>query len=339
MPLLFTENETNTQRIFGVANRSPYVKDSINDYIVHGRTEAVNPEKKGTKVAADYHLNVPAGECQVVRLRLSSVAPATAGSNGDRAGPFGRHFQEVFQARRNEADEFYAAIIPESLDADAANVMRQALAGMLWSKQFYHYDVDKWLEERGSDPFKASRKAAPRNDHWHHMYNGDVISMPDKWEYPWYAAWDLAFHVLALTLVDPDFGKQQLKLMLRERYMHPNGQIPAYEWNFGDVNPPVHAWATIFTYRLEKGQTGRRRPRLAQELLPEIAAEFHLVGEPQGPVGPKRLRGRLPGSRQHRRVRPERRPCRPADIWSRRTALPGWRFTAKTCWKSPRNWR
>ena len=139
---------------------------------------------------------------------------------------------------------------------DAANVMRQALAGMLWSKQFYCYDVDRWLEERGSDPFKATRKAAPRNDHWHHMYNGDVISMPDKWEYPWYAAWDLAFHVIALTLVDPDFGKAQLKLMLRERYMHPNGQIPAYEWNFGDVNPPVHAWATIFTYRLEKGQQG-----------------------------------------------------------------------------------
>ena len=127
---------------------------------------------------------------------------------------------------------------------------------MLWSKQFYHYDVDKWLEERGSDPFKATRKSAPRNDHWHHMYNGDVISMPDKWEYPWYAAWDLAFHVLALTLVDPDFGKQQLKLMLRERYMHPNGQIPAYEWNFGDVNPPVHAWSTIFTYRLEKAAQG-----------------------------------------------------------------------------------
>ena len=148
------------------------------------------------------------------------------------------------------------AVIPKSLDADAANVIRQALAGMMWSKQFYHYDVDKWLEERGSDPFKESRKAAPRNDHWHHMYNGDVISMPDKWEYPWYAAWDLAFHVLALTLVDPDFGKQQLKLMLRERYMHPNGQIPAYEWNFGDVNPPVHAWSTIFTYRLDKAQNG-----------------------------------------------------------------------------------
>jgi hypothetical protein len=134
--------------------------------------------------------------------------------------------------------------------------MRQALAGMLWSKQFYHYDVDKWLEERGSDPFKTTRKQAPRNDQWHHMYNGDVISMPDKWEYPWYAAWDLAFHVIALTLVDPDFGKQQLRLMLRERYMHPNGQIPAYEWNFGDVNPPVHAWSTVFTYVLEMAKTG-----------------------------------------------------------------------------------
>ena len=188
--------------------------------------------------------------------------------------------------------------------------MRQALAGMLWSKQFYHYDVDKWLEERGSDPFKATRKAAPRNDHWHHMYNGDVISMPDKWEYPWYAAWDLAFHVLALTLVDPDFGKQQLKLMLRERYMHPNGQIPAYEWNFGDVNPPVHAWSTIFTYRLEKAQNGRGRQGLAQELLSEAAAELHLVGQSQGPLGAQRLRGRLPGPGQHRRVRSQ---CAAAD--------------------------
>jgi len=255
--LLFTENETNTHRIFGIPNRTPYVKDSINDYLVHGRKVAVNPEKKGTKAAAHYLLTVGAGQCQVVRLRLSKVEPAALTQpNGKAAAGFGRRFNNTLQARRDEADEFYAAIIPSSLDADAALVMRQALAGMLWTKQFYHYDVDKWLEERGSDPFKPTRKAAPRNDHWHHMYNGDVISMPDKWEYPWYAAWDLAFHVLALTLVDPEFGKQQLKLMLRERYMHPNGQLPAYEWNFGDVNPPVHAWSTIFTYRLEKAQKG-----------------------------------------------------------------------------------
>ncbi len=257
VPLLFTENETNTQRIFGVPNRSPYVKDSINNYIVHGQKEVVNPEKQGTKVAAHYRLTVDPGACQVVRLRLSSVPPSVPPqTNGEGAVPFSGHFDESLQARRREADEFYAAITPASLDADAANVMRQALAGMLWSKQFYHYDVDKWLEERGSDPFKPTRKVAPRNDSWHHMYNGDVISMPDKWEYPWYAAWDLAFHVLALTLVDEEFGKQQLKLMLRERYMHPNGQIPAYEWNFGDVNPPVHAWSTIFTYRLEQARRG-----------------------------------------------------------------------------------
>jgi len=255
--LLFTENETNTQRIFGVPNRTPYVKDSIHDYVVSGRQSAVNPEKRGTKMAAHYRLTVNPGQSQVVRLRLSDVAPAAlASGNGAGVTPLGSRFEDVLNARRKEADEFYASITPRSLTPDQANVMRQALAGMLWSKQFYLYDVDKWLEERGSDPFKATRKAAPRNDHWHHMYNGDVISMPDKWEYPWYAAWDLAFHVLALTLVDPDFGKKQLKLMLKERYMHPNGQIPAYEWNFGDVNPPVHAWSTIFTYRLEKAQKG-----------------------------------------------------------------------------------
>jgi hypothetical protein len=257
VPLLFTENETNTQRIFGVPNRSPYVKDGINNYVVHGVDGAVNPDKKGTKAAAHYRVTVEPGNCQVIRLRLCDTAPAAlAQGNGAGGSPFSTGFEDVLQARRKEADEFYAAITPPSLGADAASVMRQALAGMLWSKQFYHYDVDKWLEERGSDPFKATRKAAPRNDHWHHMYNGDVLSMPDKWEYPWYAAWDLAFHVLALTMVDADFGKQQLKLMLRERYMHPNGQIPAYEWNFGDVNPPVHAWSTIFTYRLEKAQKG-----------------------------------------------------------------------------------
>jgi hypothetical protein len=258
LALLFTENETNTQRIFGVPNRSPYVKDSINNYLVHGQKDAVNPEQKGTKVAAHYRVTVEPGEIQVIRLRLTDRAPAAFAQGDGRAGtPFGSDFDDVLDLRHKEADEFYDTVIPRSLNADQASVMRQALAGMLWSKQFYLYDVNKWLEERGSHPFKETRKQAPRNDHWHHMYNGDVISMPDKWEYPWYAAWDLAFHVIALTLVDPDFGKDQLKLMLRERYMHPNGQIPAYEWNFGDVNPPVHAWSTIFTYRLEQAKKGR----------------------------------------------------------------------------------
>jgi hypothetical protein len=250
IPLLFTENETNTQRIFGVTNQSAYVKDGINDYIVHGRGGAVNPEKTGTMVAAHYRLTIAPGESRVVRLRLSDVAPAAPDSL------FGDAFDRQVDGRRTEADEFYAAIIPASVSADGANVIRQALAGMLWSKQCYRYDVQQWLKERGSAPFDPMRKPAPRNEHWHHMYNADVISMPDKWEYPWYAAWDLAFHVLALTLVDPDFGKQQLKLMLQEHYMHPNGQLPAYEWNFGDVNPPVHAWATIFAYRLDKIQCG-----------------------------------------------------------------------------------
>ncbi len=248
-PLLFTENETNTQRVFGAANRTPFVKDGINNYVVHGQKEAVNPEQKGTKVAAYYRLNIKPGECQTVRVRLTMKEPGAKGNSFV-------DFDDIVEMRHKEADQFYETVIPRSLSADQANVMRQALAGMLWSKQFYHYDVDKWLEERGSDPFKPDRKLPPRNDSWHHMYNGDVISMPDKWEYPWYAAWDLAFHVIALTLVDPDFGKDQLKLMVRERYMHPNGQIPAYEWNFGDVNPPVHAWSTIFTYRLEMAKRG-----------------------------------------------------------------------------------
>lgn len=273
--LLFTENETNTQRIFGVPSRTPYVKDSINDYVVHGNESAVNPETKGTKAAAHYRVTIEPGQSQVVRLRLSDRAPETfVGSNGKGAGPFGKEFDTILQARRDEADEFYATVIPMSLSADEASVMRQALAGMLWSKQFYHYDVDKWLEERGSDPFKENHKRAPRNDAWHHMYNGDVVSMPDKWEYPWYAAWDLAFHVIALTLVDPDFGKDQLKLMVRERYMHPNGQIPAYEWNFGDVNPPVHAWSTIFTYMIEALKTGEGDKEWLKSIFQKLLLNF-----------------------------------------------------------------
>jgi hypothetical protein len=246
--LLFTDNETNTERIFGTANATPYVKDGIDNYVVHGCREAVNPDRKGTKAAARYMLTVRPGQSSTLRLRLSDVAPTS---------PFGSGYAMAMESRRREADEFYASVIPSSLSKDAANVMRQALAGMLWSKQFYYYDVDKWLEERGAGPFKPGRRRAPRNEHWHHVYNADVISMPDKWEYPWYAAWDLAFHVIALSLVDEDFGKQQLDLMLGDPYLHPSGQIPAYEWNFGDVNPPVHAWSTMFTYMLDKSRRGQ----------------------------------------------------------------------------------
>jgi hypothetical protein len=242
--LLFTNNETNTERIAGEPNKTQYVKDGINGAVVDGRREAVDPEQKGTKAAAHYREILEPGETRSIRLRLS---PNNAAIGAD--------FDAIFQARQNEADGFYAAITPDSLSADQANVMRQALAGMMWSKQYYLYDVDRWLDERGANPFDPQRNAS-RNNSWHHMYNADVISMPDKWEYPWYAAWDLAFHVISLTLVDDDFGKQQLELLLRDQYLHPNGQLPAYEWNFSDVNPPVHAWSTIFTYRLQQARNG-----------------------------------------------------------------------------------
>jgi hypothetical protein len=270
--LLFTENETNHERLFRAPNRTPYVKDGIDSYIVQGRREAVNPEKQGTKASAHYPLTVGAGESRTLRLRLCGVAPAAAAPA--KAGAFGSDFDALMRARRQEADEFYAAVIPSALNTDAARVMRQALAGMLWSKQFYYYDVDRWLTERGADPFKPKRRIAPRNDHWHHMYNAEILSMPDKWEYPWYAAWDLAFHVLALTLVDEDFGKQQLDLMLKEHYLHPSGQIPAYEWNFGDVNPPVHAWATIFTYRLEKARRGKGDLEWLERVFHKLVLNF-----------------------------------------------------------------
>jgi len=249
-PLLFTENETNNARIFGTSNTTPYVKDAINDYLVHGRAEAVNPAQVGTKMASHHRWRIAPGDAMSLRLRLSSGDPRSL------ARPF-HNFDGVFDTRLKEADEFYADVIPSTLNTDQSNVMRQALAGMLWSKQFYLYDVDQWLKERGTDSFVSKPDSAPRNYQWHHMYNGDIISMPDKWEYPWYAAWDLAFQVVVLALVDVDFAKQQLELVLRERYLHPNGQIPAYEWNFSDVNPPVHAWALMYVYHLDKIRKGR----------------------------------------------------------------------------------
>ncbi len=254
--LLFTENDTNNERIFGTPNRTCFVKDGIHDYIVHGRHDAVNPAKKGTKAAAHFTLSIGPGESRTVRLRLRDVAPVPASSSKKQYNSTFGSFDGVMETRRREADEFYASVIPQSLNADQTNVMRQSLAGMLWSKQFYYYDVHQWLKEHGADTFKPQRPA-PRNEHWHHMYNSDIISMPDKWEYPWYASWDLAFHVIALSLVDEDFGKEQLDLILRARYQHPNGQLPAHEWNFSAVNPPVHAWATLFTYRLEQARQRR----------------------------------------------------------------------------------
>lgn len=244
--ILFTENDTNGLRVFGSPNGSRYAKDGINDYIVNGIKDAVNPEREGTKASVHYVLDVPPGETLTVRLRLTN-----------RAEPdFLADFDRVFADRKREADEFYATVIPGDLSSDAQNVMRQSFAGLLWSKQFYHYVVKEWLDGDAVQPQPPSERRGGRNHEWTHLYNADVISMPDKWEYPWYAAWDLAFHCIPLALVDPDFAKEQLILMLREWYMHPNGQIPAYEWAFGDVNPPVHAWAAWRVYKIEQKRCG-----------------------------------------------------------------------------------
>jgi Glycosyl hydrolase family 63 C-terminal domain len=250
VPLLFTENETNHELLFpGQKNESGYVKDGINDCVVQGNQSAVNPAKRGTKVAAHYKVNVGAGQSKVIRLRLSRPTAAPKGK------PFGKPFDDIFADRLREADEFYKSVTPPSVTEDAANVMRQALAGMLWSKQFFFFDGDNWLDEHNSNPLHTGFRNA-RNSDWFHMLNEDIISMPDKWEYPWYAAWDLAFHTLPLSIVDPDFAKQQMELMLEGAYLHPNGQMPAYEWNFSDVNPPVHAFATLFLHRTEQALRG-----------------------------------------------------------------------------------
>ena len=248
VPLLFTENETNNERIFGSPNRTPHVKDGINEFVVHGRSNAVNPAKTGTKAAAHYQVTVGAGGQAAIRLRLTDAAPEALAREypASKGNPFGGGFDEVFDARRREADKFYRSFTPASASEDEARVMRQALAGMLWSKQHYLFNVTSWLEEHGAGPLASPGGGHVRNQDWFHMVNDHVISMPDKWEYPWYAAWDLAFHAVVLSSVDPDFAKEQLDLVLGPDYFHPSGQIPAYEWNFSDVNPPVHAWATVF---------------------------------------------------------------------------------------------
>ena len=272
VPLLFTENETNHQRLFpGQANESPYVKDGINNYVVQGAHDAVNPAQEGTKVAAHYRLTVESGQSATVRLRLAGKRAAS--KRGKGAPDFAKSFEQSFAARKQEADEFYRSITPPSLSTDEANVMRQALAGMLWSKQFFFFDGDNWLDEHNSNPLHSGYRSG-RNSDWFHMVNQDIISMPDKWEYPWYAAWDLAFHTLPLSIVDPDFAKDQMKLMLKGTYLHPNGQIPAYEWNFSDVNPPVHAFATLFLLRTEQSLHGKTDVDFLRETFNKLVLNF-----------------------------------------------------------------
>ena len=272
--LLFTENESNAARLWGQPNPSQYVKDAFHEYLVSGKQEAVNPSKTGTKAAAHYRLEVPAGGSKVVRLRLSATPPAD---------PF-KTFDDKFAARLADANEFYDRITPRSLTEDERRIHRQALAGMLWSKQYYYFDLDKWLEEHEAHPLTGTVHRNARNTEWFHMLNSDIISMPDKWEYPWYAAWDLAFHTIALSLVDFDFAKDQLLLMLRNLYAHPNGQIPAYEWNFSDVNPPVHAWATLFLYNVER-ELGRSDQRFLERSFQGLMHNFNWWVNRKDPQG------------------------------------------------------
>jgi hypothetical protein len=272
--LLFTENESNVNRLWGQPNPSPHVKDAFHNYIVSGNLGAVNPSRTGTKAAAHYVLEVPAEGSKVVRLRLSAQPTA------DPFGPF----DNIFAARLDDAEEFYNRITPSSLSEDERRVHRQALAGMLWTKQYYYFDLDKWLEEHDAHPLLGTPHRGARNTEWFHMLNSDIISMPDKWEYPWYASWDLAFHTLALSLVDFDFAKDQLLLMLRSLYAHPNGQIPAYEWNFSDVNPPVHAWATLFLFNIER-ELGRADLRFLERSFQGLMLNFNWWVNRKDPQG------------------------------------------------------
>jgi hypothetical protein len=264
--LLFTENETNTERLFGVTNRLPWVKDAFHRYLIEGETEAVNPEAMGTKAAARYELEVPAGGERVVRLRLREEALS------GRA-PFGPEFDRTFRRRIEETDAFYAERIPEAATADERRVVRQGYAGLLWSKQFFYYVTRQWLEGDPAQPAPPESRLGGRNADWGHVYNRDVISMPDAWEYPWYAAWDLAFHMIPFARIDPAFAKEQLLLLLREWYMHPNGQIPAYEFAFGDVNPPVHAWAVWRVYKMT-GPRGQRDRLFLERAFQKLLLNF-----------------------------------------------------------------
>lgn len=262
--LLFTENETNYQRLFGTANSSQYVKDGINDYIVNGKA-TVNPQQQGTKASAHYELAIASGETKVVRLRLCDTAPDVL-VLGTEA--------EIVATRLREANQFYQQISPFAMTDDMRNVQRQAFAGMLWSKQYYNYFVKPWLEGDPNTPTPSSDRLKGRNSQWFHLESEDILSMPDKWEYPWFAAWDLAFHTIPIAMIDPDFAKRQLDVITREWFMHPNGQIPAYEWAFGDVNPPVHAWATYRVYKIEQKMHGKGDRIFLERVFQKLLLNF-----------------------------------------------------------------
>jgi len=283
VPLLFTENETNDQRIFGRPNSTPYVKDAFHQCIIHKQQGAVNPDRNGTKMAAHYEVTIPANDKSVIRMRLveaDRTLPEVAATD-----VFGKGYDQIFADRKKEADEFYEVIMPHGSSDDERNVKRQALAGMLWNKQYYYFDLDQWLDDHGYAPLIGKMKPGVRNSNWFHMLNDDVISMPDKWEYPWYAAWDLAFHTIAIDAVDPDFAKEQLLLVLKETYLHPNGHLPAYEWNFSDVNPPVHAFAALFTYNADKQAHGTGDVEFLEAVFQKLLLNFTWWANRKDPQG------------------------------------------------------
>jgi hypothetical protein len=281
--LLFTENETNIARLYGAPNGTPFVKDAIDDAVVQGRTEAANPAGSGTKAAAHYRATIGAGETASVRLRLRRTRRALEAAERADAADYQQFlrrdtqfgdFDEIFAQRQAEADEFYAALQPAALSDEQRMIQRQAFAGMLWSKQFYHYDVDEWLRGDPGQPAPPPERLTGRNADWAHLNAADIISMPDKWEYPWFAAWDLAFHCIPLALVDPEFAKRQLLMLGREWYQHPNGQIPAYEWAFGDSNPPVLAWAAWRVYKIEQKYRGQGDLQFLERAFHKLMLSF-----------------------------------------------------------------
>jgi hypothetical protein len=271
--LLFTENQTNAERLYRTPNRTPYVKDSFHRYVVNGERDAVNPALKGTKAAAHYVAQVAPGQSWTLRCRFTDQNPAD-GKQASAKTFFGADFEDVFAKRLQEADEFYAVRAGEGVTEDARLVQRQAFAGLLWGKQSYHYDVQRWLDGDSTQPKPDPNRKFGRNHDWNSLYNSDVISMPDKWEYPWYAAWDLAFHCVAMALIDPEYAKEQLVLFLREWYMHSNGELPAYEWNFSDVNPPVHAWAAWRVYKISARVTGQEDRKFLERVFHKLLMNF-----------------------------------------------------------------
>ena len=302
---LFTDNVTNTERLYGVPNEWPYVKDAFHRYVVDGETSAVNPRLFGTKVAAHYRLEIPAQAEVTIRLRLF----AETESPGEM---FGESFGRVMADRKEESDEFYAQVIPAELGPQERLIARQAYAGLLWTKQFYHYVVEDWLTGDPNFPPPPESRKTGRNADWHHLFNRDVLSVPDKWEYPWYAAWDLAFHMIPFARLDPVFAKDQLTLLLREWYMHPNGQIPAYEFDLGDVNPPVHAWACWRVYKMTAPR-GQRDWRFLSSTFQKLLINFTWWVNRKDARGKHLFSGGFSGAGQHRGLRPlpaasQRRP-------------------------------